>query len=484
MIAQPFFKETKRGIEVDYFQIRKKGEIITLTLPELVYYPCDLKIINNFALAKSSLIEFFLANNILHEYKNISVTIWKDGHEEIFCDYANKFLQDFTNWETAESLEKSDKSHAASCALDAKKEFLAAICRSKNIYVQQNIFEQIFPQPQSLKEWIMWEDAKDCVAAFLYAREPGEFCNIWSYDIKRSFPARIYRGEHPTGTGEYYLGDLQHRAKRWYIKRVVIAYVKKKCAFDFLNLEKKYNENGRKPYEYVLTEDIFDALALMYDIQYIGVDGFYYRLQNSIFDKFFDDNFKQTNSKALATYSKAKNNLLIGTFGAKDFYEVQTFSKVGKALKSDVVTVEKPRKAYYPIYLFANGAAKVALLKLIAPIWERVIYANTDGFFVTTRQDYSTYNAIKINKIGSVEERGRYEKIAIKEVSNYCGILDTETGRKLDMRLSGRRFNEKLMTYDAFVHGTFKSYSYLASNTNFLRLAELKEKSLEEYKNE
>lgn len=482
MIFQPYFKDTRRGIEVDYFQTRKNGAVITLTLPELVYYPCDLKIINNFTLAKSSLIEFFLANNILYEFKNVSVTVYRDGHEEVFCDYANKFLQDFKDFETAERLERSDVTRTASCALDAKKEFLASICRSKIPFAQQNIFDQIFPQPQSLKEWVIWEDAKESVAAFLYSKSPGEYREIWSYDIKRSFPARIYRGEHPSGEGVYTLGDLTHRAKRWYIKRIMIAFVKKKAAFDFLNLEKKFADNGGKPFEYVVTEDIFDALIVLYDVQYVGIDGFYYRLQNSVFDKFFEKNFAATESKALSTYSKAKNNLLIGTFGTKDFYEVQTFSKIGGALKSDTVTVEKPRKAYYPIYLFANGAAKVALLKLIAPIWEKVIYANTDGFFVTARQDYSTYNSIKINKIGSVEERGKYEKIAIKEVSNYCGFLVTDAGKKLDMRLSGRRFNEKLMTYEAFVCGTFKSYSYLATKTNFLRLVELSEKSLEEFK--
>ena len=118
---------------------------------------------------------------------------------------------------------------------------------------------------------------------------------------------------------------------------------------------------------------------------------------------------------------------------------------------------------------------KCEFIKILAKYFNNIIYINTDGFFSTKEIDFSGYNLLKVNKIGSIEFRGKYKKIAIKEISNYCGIF---TNGDIDIRLKGRR--QFIKSYDEFING-FKSYSFAINKSGFLKMYEYQEKGIKEF---
>lgn len=472
MIILPHFINTYRGIEVEKFSTETEDN---LNLIDLLEKRDTLYIIVNFGIARASIIEM-LSKQKKYKFfdKNIYIEIQCKDFETYLCDFSNKFLQDFSGYKEGNLLLKSDKSKGISCTVDAKKEFLKTITRSNNIAIQYNIFNKIFPQPIN-NEWDYWLSAKNNVSAIMYVKKSGEYNNIYSYDIKKSFPARIYKGLFPQGHGIYFTNNDILPLNKWYIKRIAIFKLKPKI-YDFLGLISKH-AGDTLPIVEIITKEIEEILNLYYDINYKTIDGFFYKMQKSIFDEFFENNFfnEANKNKCVSIYNKAKNNLLIGSFGANDYISENRLIFKQNQLYIKNISYENAIKSYYPLYLYVNGAAKCEFIKILAKYFNNIIYINTDGFFSTKEIDFSGYNLLKVNNIGNVEFRGKYKKIAIKEISNYCGIF---TNGDIDIRLKGRR--QFIKSYDEFING-FKSYSFAINKSGFLKMYEYQEKGIKEF---
>lgn len=480
MILLPLFENTHRGIEVHRF-LTKNGKLFPIAYFLRVEKDTNF-IIPRFALAKFSIIEFLLKNKNYHQKDGKqdltqSYDIFKDyikihickGVTACIISYENKFLQEFIDFETSEKLERADKWKKPSVAQDGKSQLMLSICKTDNWFAQKTIFDKIFPQPVG-GEFEYWLGGKETVTAFYYLKAPAEYKRVYSYDIKSSFAARVYNRLFPQGNGEYFSTDDEIPAKKWYIKKIMVFSIKSKI-YDFLDFEKKFKEEKKKYIILYITKDIEEILSLVYDIKYKTVDGYFYKLQRTIFNDFIEENIfaKNNDFDPLKKYNKARCNTFWGTFGRRDeITETSYYIDENKPdfLKFKTETKVIEEKSYYPMYLYINGQAKAALIRAILPHFSKLLYANTDGFFLKSEADFDYINAVYSSKIGRIEFRTIYNRVALKDISNYCGEIIDENGEIFnDTRISGRKHNN--LTYDEFCAG-FQSTFYTLTEYGFL----------------
>lgn len=460
MILFPIVKETFRGMETDTFFADSK--IKTIGINELLNISSlDLIICVHFNLVYPCIIEMLLNNNYhsrsekddktqSFDFGGKYLSIYKDKKNRIdIIDYSSKFLQDFIDFETAHELEKSDISKKFTPTQDGMFLLQKTISSAKNEFARKKIFDKIFPELKD-EEYNYNKEAKKMVSAVMFY-QIGEYKNIYAYDIKSSFPARIYQKNMPAGAGTFF-DDLEQIPKnRWYIKRIRV-YVAKEKNRDYLGISEL-----EKPCMLYVTPETEQILKDYYVSDYEFIDGYYYKLQKSIFDNFFDMNFAEEKNKAIKKYNKAKCNTVIGAFGKNDIFNMYMFNLKGERLTYSTVQTETEHKAYYPIYLCVNGRAKLEFIKILEFVGkENIIYANTDGFFCKKSIDFSIINSEYCSKIGKVEFRGMYDKLCIKCISNYCGVMNGSD----DYRLSGRVPTKKI-TYDDFYNGFNSAQPYL-----------------------
>ena len=493
MILLPIVKTTDRGIELDYL-LTKKGKLFPVdSFFDLV--ESENFIIQNFTLIKYSIIELLLKREDYHEKQDArDITRSYDIRKEYIkihiqrgvtcciCSYENKFLQEFVDFETAERLEAVDRWKKPSVAQDGKSELLETISTQKNYFGQMAIFNKIFPQ-QSEEEFAFWLGCKESVKPFLFLKKPALFENVYSYDIKASFSARVYRRLFPQGKGEFFGADDEIPIKKWYIKKICISSIQSKI-YDFLGFEKLYKSNDT-PFLYVyITKDIEEILSEVYEIEYTTQSGYFYKLQRGIFDGFIENCiFSQDNNfEPFKKYNKGRCNSLWGTFGRNDeITELHYYldEEDERIIKYDIEEKIIDEKSYYPMYLYINGRAKCELIKLIMPYFSNLLYANTDGFFLNREADFDYKNAVYTSKIGRVELRTMYNQIAIKEISNYCGMfIDDDGVINYDARISGRK--HKSLTLEEFANG-FPSVLYSMTSFGFVEAYEYNELPLAIY---
>lgn len=512
MTLYPVLQMTHRGTETQRF-FDKTGRFFSLF--DLFNMQNGIVIIARFSIAKFSIIEFLLKSS----YREKDGTRDKDGTFEIRKDYIkiyhsaknfvclisyeNKFLQEFKGFKIADELEQYDSNFKNTCAQDGKADFLKnCMPKAENWFAQNTIFSQIFPQPDA-EEYAYWKQAKESVIAFYYLKAPDEYDDIFSYDFKSSFPARVYETVFPQGKGEFFQGNAEIPAKKWYIKKIFVYAIRAKI-YDFFGFEKafKKRKNGQKYAVFFITKDIEEMLQEVYEIKYTTAGGYFYKLQRTIFNEFIERNiFAQENEKKhIKKYNKGKVNSFLGTFGRNDdikitkyfmrrkkriyknykvkksekfdfsekcfdFYGI--FPKYKDALQFETITETAENKAFYPMYLYINGRAKCAIIRAILPIFDSVIYANTDGFFTDKYFDFYPINAKFKNEIGTLQTRALYHRMAIKDISNYCGeIIDEDGVVEYDARISGRQHG--FVTYDEFING-FDTSAELLTEYGFLQ---------------
>ena len=142
----------------------------------------------------------------------------------------------------------------------------------------------------------------------------------------------------------------------------------------------------------------------------------------------------------------------------------------------------KDKKAFYPLYLYVNGSAKVKICRLLQSNWEHIIYANTDGFVSDAPIEMDLrFNSRYSDLVGKVELRQYYLEFAVKEISNYSAIFANEDGEIMqDIRLSGRRIMEP-PTHQKFIDGGFETLLLQQSDYGFIKPVVFVEQSLKYY---
>ncbi len=487
MIVVPKIIATYRGIECNEF-FNSMGKIFSLG--ELIEIKNDFIIVVDFSIVKFSIIEHIIKcgkyhlkeskndKSMSYDIKSNYIKIYNtDKKVLILCSYENKFMQDFENFEIANALELMDIEKQTTCTKDAKKQFMATITRQKNYFAQTRIFDKIFPQFDD-KEFFYNNACKKSVCALFYCNV-GEFENIYSYDIKSSFPSRVYGDFFPNGEGRYFDDIKKVPYNKWYVCKIKIYSFSVKL-FDFLDFCSMADEYGE--ITYYTTKEMLEFIEICYDCDYDIIDGYFYTLQRSIFDKFLNSNFlnELNKNKNFRKYNKAKNNLLFGNFGRNTKINNVVFGVDEDKLTQKIEKVEIDDKGYYPLYLYVNGKSKLEILKIVKDNFENILYINTDGFFSKNKMSFMFYNLGKENNIGTVEFRDYYKKICIKDISNYFAFsIDCDGVICNDFRLSGRKTN--VDDYNDFISGNFYSLYCRLTPYGFLNFIEEKEKPLSFY---
>lgn len=496
----PDIKVTERGLESRVFftsEIDEKPndmvtaeELLGFTMYKEEY---SFIILVSFSICKPSLIWCLLNNPEFHQQRDPSdktmswnvygdyMEIYRTKKEKItICSYEKKFLQDYTDAETAKRLMLTDTYFKPTCTQTAKAEFMECVTGCKNEFINRYKFDKIFPQPEE-KEFITWKKTKESVKAFMYLKKAGNYKDVYSYDIRASFPSELYNSLFPQGKGTR--GLIEVPVKHWYIAKIRV-YRCIPIVYDFFGLFDKFIENQRQPFNTYLTKDMLECLEEFYDVEYAIQFKYSYKMQKSIFDKFIEDNI-YTPDKPIRKYNKAKNNTLIGSFGANDQYPVYEYM-IGGDKKNRVnatITYEtKDKKAFYPLYLYVNGSAKVKICRLLQSNWEHIIYANTDGFVSDAPIEMDLmFNSRYSDLVGKVELRQYYLEFAVKEISNYSAIFANEDGEIMqDIRLSGRRIMEP-PTHQQFIDGGFETLLLQQSDYGFIKPVVFVEQSLKYY---
>ena len=468
--------QTKRGIEPEYFtssdeKIRYSIEDV-LTTRATSLKAEELHIVVGFGYCKVQFIEWLFNSEKWHysendKDKSMSFVVRTDyivlhyhpGNTLTVTAFEVKYKQDFEDWQQASDLEAADRWKRATCSLDAKAQWWETF--NSNAAHGRNITRINFPEA-TLKELRLLNAAKMTTKQYMYFA-PGEYKNIWSYDIKQSYPARLYRKYCPVGHGIYFTCAEQIPDRYWYVARIYISALEARSRFDFLNLMDK-----KPPFYTVLTEQSITILNTFYAGKWRMIDGYAYKLRRGQFDKMFEENFNDPgNSKPhIRRYNKFRNNLLLGTFGATDNPTIIYKMQKGKIITKVKSESDKTTYKYLPVYLYVVGAARLALARIIYENRDAIIYANTDGVFATC--ELFLIQPAPPGQPGSIELRAMYTRLAIKEMSDYCGEYVDEDGVvRITEKLSGRRLISEA-SYAEYVNGTLKTEKSVADTSGLI----------------
>lgn len=469
MIFVPIIKTTERGIETTEFYKNNFDTLVGIAdVFTLSPTADDLRVVVKFSCAVANLTEWLLHSRRFHQrrtkedcnfafaVKSDYISLYLPGRTITVCAYETKFMQDFTDFQTAQELELCDDMRRPTCAQDAKSAFLSTIC--SNIPHAVNIFKLRYPEP-TLHEYSLLLAAKNTCRAFFYA-VPGEYVNAHSYDFKKSYASRLNSIWTPYGAGKPINAENELPARWWGIFQLRIHSIAAR-EYDFLKL---IPEDG-KPFTTVFTTETLYLLKKHYVVEYEFKTGYAYKMRRGAFTEFIDNRLqKQMYSKPAQRYFKAQINLLIGTFARKDRNE-----KIYYTRKGELKAKEEPSEftnPYLPIYLFVVGHALRALLDIITPVWNHVLYANTDGFII--RRERRIIQPVLPGEIGYLEYRANYRRLTIRGVSDYAGEwIDADGVIRCDVKQSGVIHDD--IDYKTYVSKNYAHYRLLRQSNGFTK---------------
>lgn len=458
MTYKPLMYPTKRGIEVTEFYAGSYQNIVTIEELLKVDIRLDpLRVVVDFSIAAPNIIEYLVTQT---DYKPRENNRQKEGVFEIndkyisvfvgelyviyITDYHCKYLQDFIDFETAEKLDKVDEDRRPTAAQDSKHAYYSFL--NPSVPHGINIFNLRYPKLTG-KEQLYCVEAKNFTAGVIYARQ-GEHKDIYSYDMKQSYPARLLDSWSPYGEGKYFEGEAKLPARYWYVKKIRIYRIAPKV-HDFLEIIPRYAAG--KPFSVTVSKECEEILQRYYSVQYRTIDGFYYKCRRGSFDAFLLRfmNDERNDFRPIRTYNKAKCNLLIGTMGLRPKpRKIYTIHR--RKLVIDTTDEMYCGRYYYPLYLFVTGRAKFAFCELAARVWDNVVYCHTDSLLLT--KPFRTLQLRPHGTPGHLEYREFYKRLAVKKVNNYCGEYVTADGvLGVDIRLSG--LIHKPSSYEEFTAG-------------------------------
>lgn len=464
MIIKPTFKKDELGrIDPVYFQ-NVNGAVWSIENliweRENLLIGDELRIIVNFNFCRYSIIKYLFESQDFKERENEKqnemvfmikstyiVVYFTRNKRTIFCDYGKKFGQDFKSWKISQELEEVDQARRATATQDAKYYYWQTI--KENVVHGHNIAKLRYPQATG-RELNYLTKAKNICSQFSFAMR-GEYVNVHSYDIAKSYPARLYRKHSPSGPGKYFPAGAKVPPRYWYVRKFHLLRWERK-SLDFLGLDEY---NGTQPIIYLTLEEV-DLLQKYYVGKWKELDGFMYKMRFGAFDKFIERFlFNHANDqKHIGKYYKRLCNLLIGSFGARDHAEEKYTMKDG--ILSVELEAGDPPERYLPLYLYVVGAAKKAIADVVAPNSKHCIYCNTDGAFFT--KPPLVFQVAATFDIGYVEQRHIYNRVAIKELNDYYAeYIDEDGVIRHDLALGGRSKPPEDLTYTQYVTGDFES---------------------------
>lgn len=458
MIYVPILTKTNRGIEVSH--LYRDSYTTTCELSSLLDMSMseDLRIVVRFSLAKANLIEFLLRSRKWHARKNPKddkaaynikedfIELYLPKRTVYIVAYEKKFMQDFISFEVAHDLELADFSKRSTCAQDAKANYYATLAGDNYLH-GRNIDYLRHPEPTAA-EFAVLNKAKETCKGFFFCKA-GEYKRAFSYDFKQFYASKLYKTWTPKGKPQRIHAISPLNSRYWHVFALSIKYATP-LIFDFLGLNA-----GEFPQNVVLTQECFEIFQKYYISEYRFIDGYAYKKEYGVFDKFVgatNEICRQTETiqKHIRKYYKAQINLLIGTYAKND-----TAKKVYKLSKAGITaedTADDYRRPFLPVYLFVVGRALQTLIETIAPIWDSVVYVNTDGFITT--KEYITFNHIEPHTVGALELRHVYTRCLIKAIGIYAGEwIDDDGVVQCDAKTSG--FIANNVTYAAFRANTF-----------------------------
>lgn len=410
--------------------------------------------VNNLNMLYVYLIKYLCDHHIDFEYsyKNGKCSNVKLPKYEIyFVNFKSKFGVEFDEADDTQNWLLIDYAIAKgrtrlSLGADAYNEFLLTIfTRKPEPNANHKLMRETFP----IFEYddILLE-AKANAYGYQYVKR-GWYEQAFDYDISSSYPASALN-DLPCGLPHFY--DTLEAVPQSYFKIINFTFYNLKLkpkGIDFLNV----GHMGTLS----LTQRIFEEFNRNYDctIKIRKIEAF--KTRKSVLEKFINNTIvagKLTEkNKRIASYNKFIGNAIIGYLGRN------TKTIVNKAHDSPQGLVfDKEEKNIDPIYLPAHlailDASKARFLRTLRPLFDKVIYANTDGFITTAQVPLERLNAgITHECLGKFRQQHTYKQLYIESINGYAGINDdgelenTISGMSIEQAITPHQFADRNFPY-------------------------------------
>lgn len=457
IVCVPVFERTQRGIRATGVTL----ESGTVSLGKLFRSKTwKLAIVPFFNVAKYTFIEYLAKSSVKYTPYTSFIAL-EDGRALV--SYEDKFLSSFIDWKTANRYIAADEWGQKTATLDAKNQYLRSLTRTDSPIVGKNIHDLIFPDlPKGVAA--LCQKVKESCGSFVWLRKPGEYKDVWVYDRKAAFSAEA-RKKIPAGEPRY---TDARPLSGWYIGKY---YVRNPVpsSLDPLNFNNTIKEalSTHAPLFVFLTPETERIYRMFYGGVLEGKGWYVWKYRASPFAPMLDRNLH--GDKSVKSYSKGRNNLLVGSLGTNPVRCKSTFTVLGDTLREDRMFETVPIPATLPAWLCIVGRAKLALLTSLQANESSVIYANTDSLFSTQPLDFSFINSA-YDLCGFWECRKKFLRIFFKAVSHYGGETVNNDGVvAFDYRLAGSTLVSENIDYTAFVQGDYLSCTYVISNSGYPR---------------
>lgn len=278
---------------------------------------------------------------------------------------------------------------------------------------------------------------------------PGRYSDLIEYDISSSYPASALN-DLPEGLPYYF--DSLEKVPKSYFKIIQFTYYDVKLkpnGIDFIGV----SAIGRL----TLSERLFGEFQRNYDakIKVKRVEAF--KTHKSMLRWFINDTVvrgKQLERDPdIAKYNKTLGNAIIGYFG-RNTTTTACDVKIGPTGLEIETQEQAIDPVYLPAYLAILDASKAKFLRAIKPHYNKIVYANTDGFLTTEHIDLAQLNMHNSNAVlGNFKIKHVFKDIYIHCMNGYAGItadgevLNTISGMSLTGAVTPEEYEKQSFAY-------------------------------------
>ena len=312
-----------------------------------------------------------------------------------------------------------------------------------------------YPILEELKEL---EEAKLYLAGYQTCKT-GTFENIVEYDISSSYASQLLN-DTPVGIPKYYINIED--VPRSYFKVINFSYWNinlKSNKIGFIEINAFGNLN--------LTQEMFNLFIENYQCSYKINYVIAFKTRKHVFDSFIYDNIikgkVEETDKIIAKYNKNIGNSIVGYFGRKTTQETTNLK-----LRYNKLDPEKTLKTidpiYLPLYLCVLDKAKSSFIKTLQLVKNKIVYANTDGFYTTHKIDLRLLNVGINQPIGNYREKSKFAVMQIEGINSLSAI--TESGEIVNT-LSGMKTFD-LITPDQHKQRDFNYYIDVPTSSGYI----------------
>lgn len=439
-----------------------------LSLEEALSFTEDTTLyIDNLNILYAYLLKYLLSNlkltcalNNLRLKKNTFSYSAKDGScsnvavmlecKIMFISFGAKFGIDFRK-EYAENLELLEYAHergrtASSVGSDAYNEFLSTLFRPKEkATANRQAMRDSYPIIKLTDELLQ---AKELCAGYQYVQQ-GRYSKAYNYDQASAYPAQLIGS---TPTGKPYIFKKLNQIPKSYFYLVTFYYFDLKVKENFLNFLDLYKTAGKL----TLTEHLYKQFKKHYEAN-IDIEKYTaFKTRARRFDKFINanalDGKENEPRRHIAKYNKFIVNSLIGYSGRNTQITYTTARLVNNKLIQSK-KIAKIDTIYLPLYLYAVGKAKAEFVDTLQQHYDKLIYANTDGFITCEPLDLKQLNREYTGQLGRYKADAEYTQLYIESINGYAGIKtdgsidNTISGMTIDSIITPQAYEERSFSY-------------------------------------